>query len=530
VPVVFPLFAFSMPSWGWVLLVLAGLVVLGRVQDRRGRAFRPVDSRTGFAAVGGAQEALEDLRELVDVLADPEKYRRFGATMPKGALLVGPPGTGKTLLARSVAAEAGVPFISASGSDFVEMFVGVGAKRIRELYAEARSHDRAIVFIDEIDAVARRRSSDPGLNPGSTAEHENTLIALLTELDGFHGSDVVTIAATNRPDVLDPAVTRPGRLDRRIEVPVPDRPGREAILGVHVRNKPLAADVDLAALAARTPGMSGADLARVANEAALGAIRRGLDVIDASCFDDAVELVALGRPRSGAVVTERDRRITAWHEAGHTVAALMLVDAEDPVAVSIVPRGPAGGVTWMGSSDDRYLTRDQAESSLVVMLAGRAAEEVLLGGSCTQGASSDLAAATDLATSMVDRYGFTDRGLSVRTVDSSASRRAIDALLDDARRRARDLLEVHAGLLEAVADALLERDRLDRGDLVTLRGRHAGVFPSRTASAPVGSTRTIVSRAGTQESSPPVVSLLRRLPRLAYRGVTALRPRRRHRI
>lgn len=524
------LFAFSMPSWGWALLVLAGLVLLGRVQEHRGRVFKPAESQIGFAAVGGSQEALEDLRELVNVLADPEKYRRFGATMPKGALLVGPPGTGKTLLARSVAAEAGVPFLSASGSDFVEMFVGVGAKRIRELYTEARSHDRAIVFIDEIDAVARRRTSDPGLNPGSTAEHENTLIALLTELDGFHGSNVVTIAATNRPDVLDPAVTRPGRLDRRIEVPVPDRSGREAILGVHVRNKPLASDVDLSALAARTPGMSGADLARVANEAALGAIRRGLDAVDASCFDDAVELVALGRPRSGAVVTERDRRITAWHEAGHTVAALMLDDAEDPIAVSIVPRGPAGGVTWMGASDDRYLTRDQAEASLVVMLAGRAAEEVLLGGSCTQGASSDLAAATDLATAMVDRYGFTDRGLSVRTADSSASRRSIDALLDDARERARGLLEVHAGLLEAVADALLQRDRLDARDLVALRVQHAGTFRRRATSAPAGSTRTPASRTVAQGVAPSVEPLLRRLPRLAYRGFTALRPRRRHRV
>jgi cell division protease FtsH len=275
--------------------------------------------------------------------------------------------------------------------------------------------------------------------------------------------------------------------------------------------------------------MSGADLARVANEAALGAIRRGLDVIDAACFDDAVELVALGRPRSGAVVTERDRRITAWHEAGHTVAALVLDDAEDPVAVSIVPRGPAGGVTWMGASDDRYLTRDQAEASLVVMLAGRAAEEVLLGGSCTQGASSDLLVATDLATSMVDRYGFTDRGLSVRNADSSASRRAVDALLEKAHLRARDLLEVHAGLLEAVADALLERDRLDARDLVVLRDHHTGVIQARVTAAPVGSTGTTVSRDIPQAVARPAVSLLRRLPRLAYRGVTAVRPRRRHR-
>lgn len=493
---VFSLLGFTMPTWGWVVAVLGALVLLGRVQEQRKRTFKPVGSKTGFSAVAGCREAIEDLRELVDFLAEPEKYQRFGATIPRGALLVGPPGTGKTLLARSVAAEAGVPFISASGSDFVEMFVGVGAKRIRELYTEARSHGRAIVFIDEIDAVARRRGSEQGFNPGATAEHENTLIALLTELDGFAASEVITIAATNRPDVLDPAVTRPGRLDRRIEVPVPDRSGREEILSVHVANKPLAADVDLASVAARTPGMSGADLARVVNEAALTAIRSKKDRIDSGCFAEAVELVALGRARPGAQVTERDRRITAWHEAGHAVAALLLDEVEDPVAVSIVPRGPAGGVTWMGSSDDLYFTRDQAEAQLVVMLSGRVAEEILLGGSSTQGASSDLESASSLAHRMVDRYGFTNRGLTVSSGDNDASRRAVDDLLAAAHRRGTELLRAEVSLLESVAGLLLDRDRLDGPELRRLRG---------------DSSVTKVARLATQSLTPAAASSPRNL-------------------
>lgn len=505
-----------MPTWGWVAAGFAALVVFGRVQERRNRSFKPVGSVTGFSSVAGCAEAIEDLREMVDFLADPGKYQRFGARIPRGALLVGPPGTGKTLLARSVAAEAGVPFISASGSDFVEMFVGVGAKRIRELYAEARSHGRAIVFIDEIDAVARRRGGDQGINPGATAEHENTLIALLTELDGFASSEVITLAATNRPDVLDPAIVRPGRLDRRIEVPVPDRRGREEILAVHVAGKPLADDVDVAAVAARTPGMSGADLSRVVNEAALTAIRLGRDAIDAECFAEAVELVALGRARPGAQITARDRRITAWHEAGHAVAALLLDEAEDPVAVSIIPRGPAGGVTWMGSSDDLYFTRDQAEARLVVMLAGRVAEEILLGGSSTQGASSDLEAASALARNMVDRYGFTGRGLAVSAGDNDESRRAVDALLSLAHRRATDLLRGELALLESVAAALLERDRLDRSDLHRLKGGST-VAPVASLGRPVSAPAPVLAAA------PAPVRRFRRLST----ALASLRPRRR---
>jgi cell division protease FtsH len=457
----------DVPSWLYWVAGIGMFLLLARRHAERSRPAAMQVADGSFAMVAGCEEAVEDLRELVDFLKDPSRFAKFGAKVPKGALLVGPPGTGKTLLARTVAAEAGVPFLSASGSDFVEMFVGVGAKRIRELYEEARTHERAIVFIDEIDAVARRRS---GAGSGQTfqpaaVEHENTLIALLTELDGFAESRVITLAATNRPDVLDPAVTRPGRLDRRIEVPAPDRRGREAILAVHVSGKPLGTDVDLAVVAARTPGLSGADLARVVNEAALCAVRRDLEVIDGSCFDDAVELVALGRPRTSALVTERDRRVVAWHEAGHALCALLLEHVPDPVAVTIVPRGDAGGVTWMGSTDDRLTTRDEAEERLVVMLGGRVAEELLLGGGCTQGAASDLVQATELASAMVARLGFSDLGVMVRERLDDDATATVDALLARAHGRARELLSEHRGALESVAAGLLERERLSGGEL-----------------------------------------------------------------
>jgi cell division protease FtsH len=469
--------ASTTPAWVWVLAGVAALILVGKLNERRTTTARRADlaASGGFAGVAGCDEAIEDLREIVSFLVEPERFERFGAVVPKGALLVGPPGTGKTLLARAVAAEAEVPFLSANGSDFVEMFVGVGAKRIRELYQEARSHGRAIVFIDEIDAIARKRSSGANGETGSggIVEHENTLIALLTELDGFTNSNVITMAATNRPDVIDAALLRPGRLERRIEVPTPDRAGRAKILEVHAANKPLGADVDLVAVASRTSGMSGADLARVCNEAAIAAVRLSKKHVDAECFDEAVEIVAIGRPRTSTVVTERDRRITAWHESGHATLALLLEESSDPVAVTIVPRGPAGGVTWMGGSDDRYMTRDQAETQLMVMLGGRVAEEILLGGGCTQGASSDLERATELASGLISRFGMTSRGLAVRNVEDNQSRRVLDALLEDVHRRATIVLTENFALLEAIAEQLLVNDRLDAKTLVALRAQYA---------------------------------------------------------
>jgi cell division protease FtsH len=459
----------------------AKAVTAGGAEDRAEQRRRGTDTGqhpeppdTRFEDVAGCAEAVEDLTELVAFLQDPERFERMGAKIPRGALLCGPPGTGKTLLARAVAGEAGVPMFTATGSDFVEMYVGVGAKRIRELFAKARRAGPAIVFIDEIDACGRARETGP--RNGGTSESDQTLIALLNELDGFVSSELVVIAATNRPDVLDPALLRPGRLDRKIQVPLPDRAGRERILGVHCRNKPLAGDVDLATIAQRTPGMSGAELEAVANEAAIEAVRRDLTAVDQSCFDAAVATVAMGRERRSAVVTDTDRKVTAWHEAGHTVAAMVEPDAADPVAVSIVPRGPAGGVTWVCGSDNQFLSRRQAFAQLVVALGGRAAEEIVLDGEHTQGASGDLEQATALATAMVTRFGMTRRGLAVRPGAARDERTAetVDELLRAARDRARAVLAANRALLDDVVAALLADDTLGRRELDALRARHHG--------------------------------------------------------
>jgi cell division protease FtsH len=427
---------------------------------------------TRFADVAGCEEAIEEMREVVDLLNDPERFARLGAKPPSGALLVGPPGTGKTLLARAVAGEAGVPFFAASGSDFVEVYVGVGAQRVRQLFAKAREAGKAIVFIDEIDAVGRARRSS-ARSAGGSEEWDQTLIALLNELDGFTDSNIVVLAATNRMDVLDPALLRPGRLDRKIQVPSPDRRGREAILDVHAAKVPLADDVDLAAVAARTPQMAGAELANVVNEAALEGVRRQLDAVDQACFDAAVATVVMGRARRSAVVSDEDREITAWHEAGHAVAALAVEEADAPVAVSIVPRGPAGGVTWMKGSDAQFLSRSRAAARLTVMLGGRAAEELLLDGEFTQGAYGDLSNATELAATLVTRFGMTDRGLMVRppSLDGgvdAGSQDVVESLLAVALTQARSVLLANQRLVERIASELLERDDLNVADLAAL--------------------------------------------------------------
>jgi cell division protease FtsH len=427
--------------------------------------------RVTFADVAGCQEAIEDLQELAQFLKDPEKFNELGAKVPKGALLIGPPGTGKTLLAKAVAGEAGVPFFSAAGSDFVEMYVGVGAKRVRELFAKARACEKAIIFIDEIDAVAKVRSSNAN---NSNDEREGTLNALLHELDGFSKSNIILLAATNRSEMLDPAIMRPGRLDRKINVPNPDRKGREAILEIHSKGKPLAKDVDLALIAKRTPGMSGADLSSILNEAAIEAVRRNLKQIDAACLSDGVALVAMGRARKSAVVTDRDRLITAWHEAGHTVCALLHPEASDPVSVSITPRGHAGGITWMSGSDDQYLQRNQAAAQLVVALGGRAAEEMLLEGEFTQGPSSDLEHATKLADRMVNNYGMTRRGLMVReSQKDSASAEVIEELLTGALIDAKNLLSDNLEFMELLITRLLESETLDQPEILEI---HAIVY------------------------------------------------------
>jgi cell division protease FtsH len=467
------------------ILILVGVLVwlvrsrvltggIGKFSGKRGQQIGQVpDDR--FSDVAGCDEAIDDLKELVEFLTSPDRFTALGAKAPRGGLLVGPPGTGKTLLARAVAGEAQLPFFALAGSDFVETFAGVGAKRARDLFDRARKLGGAIIFIDEIDAVGRTRSNGP--SHGGESERENTLIALLSEMDGF-ASDarIVVLAATNRSDVLDPALTRPGRLDRSIQVPAPDRRGREAILAVHTRGKELGVDVDLTVLARRTPGMSGADLAQVVNEACLEAARRSRSVVDSDCFDAALSTVALGRARTSALVTEHDRVITAWHEAGHTVAALAQPDADDPVSVSIVPRGSAGGVTWMSGSDDQFLTRRKAHARLFVAMAGRAGEELLLDGEYTQGAHGDLAAASELAYAMVTQHGMSRLGYAVVSPDTvrmggPVAERVhleVDRLLRAAHEEAGALLSAHAGLVRAVAEALLEHEDLSRADLAAL--------------------------------------------------------------
>ncbi len=419
---------------------------------------------TRFGDVAGCEEAVADMREMVEYLQSPYRFTRLGAQPPRGALLTGPPGTGKTLLARAVAGEAGVVFLSAAGSDFVEKFVGVGAKRIRDLFARARKEPGAIVFIDEVDAIGRRRSAE---NMNNT-ESENTLIALLNELDGFRDrGNIIVLAATNRPDILDPAITRAGRLDRRVVVPLPDVRGREQILGVHSAGKPIDSSVGLGAVARRTPGFSGAQLAAIVNEACMTAARQDLTVVTQECFDIAVETVAMGRPRTSALVTEHDRRITAWHEAGHTVAAFLIPEAQDPISVSIIPRGPAGGVTWMNGSDDAFLSRRTAHAQLVVAMAGRVGEELLMHGEYTQGAADDLMTATQTAVAMVTQYGMTRAGYVVHDPrqELTGDMAVVQDLLEDAHSRAHRLLAGHRELLRRVAEGLLERKTLSLGDV-----------------------------------------------------------------
>ena len=436
---------------------------------------------TRFSDVAGSDEAVSELAEVVEFLNTPERFANAGARMPHGVLLVGPPGTGKTLLARAVAGEAGVPFFALSGSDFVETFVGVGASRVRQVFSAARKLGSAIIFIDEIDAVGKARNSNA--SGSGNEERENTLNQLLVEMDGFSESGVIVLAATNRADVLDSALTRPGRFDRRITVPAPDRVGRTKILELYARNRRFASDVDFVSLARRTPGLTGADLSFLMNEAALEAARHGSDVVTNAHLQSALSTSVMGRARTSAVVTERDRRITAWHEAGHAVAAMLLPNADDPVSVTIVPRGVAGGVTWMGGNDNSFLTRSEAEARLVVAMAGRAAEEFHLDGDYTQGAASDFASATALATSMVTEFGMSPLGPTTRASygqigGAQADRvgEAVDALLDQAISTARQLVADNLPLLEALVGELLVDETVSGQQLSVLAGRLAPAY------------------------------------------------------
>ncbi|HTN39717.1 MAG TPA: ATP-dependent zinc metalloprotease FtsH [Asticcacaulis sp.] len=366
-------------------------------------------NRVTFNEVAGVEEAKEDLQEVVDFLKDPSKFQKLGGKIPKGALLVGPPGTGKTLLARAVAGEAGVPFFSISGSDFVEMFVGVGASRVRDMFEQAKKNAPCIIFIDEIDAVGRHRGAGHG---GGNDEREQTLNQLLVEMDGFEANEgIIMIAATNRPDVLDSALLRPGRFDRQVTVPNPDLTGREAILRVHMKPVPLAVDVDVKVIARGTPGFSGADLANLVNEAALMAARKDRKLVTMRDFEDAKDKVMMGAERKSMAMSEDEKRNTAYHEGGHAIVALKTPQADPVHKATIIPRGRALGMVMQLPEGDRYsMNYTQMTSRLAIMMAGRVAEEIIMGkDNITSGASSDIQAATRLAKSMVTRWGFSDK-------------------------------------------------------------------------------------------------------------------------
>ena len=453
--------------------------------------------RKMFEDVAGVDEAKEELQEVVDFLKDPGKFQRLGGKIPKGALLVGPPGTGKTLLARAVAGEAGVPFFSISGSDFVEMFVGVGASRVRDMFEQAKKNAPCIIFIDEIDAVGRHRGAGLG---GGNDEREQTLNQLLVEMDGFEASEnIILIAATNRPDVLDPALLRPGRFDRQVVVPNPDVAGREKILRVHMKDVPLAADVIVKTLARGTPGFSGADLANLVNEAALMAARRDRRMVTMRDFEDAKDKVMMGAERKSMAMNEEEKKLTAYHEGGHAIVA-MNVRMADPVhKATIVPRGRALGMVMQLPEGDRYsMNFTQMTSRLAIMMAGRVAEEIIFGKeNITSGASSDISAATGLARNMVTRWGFSDElgtvaygdnqeevflGHSVaRTQNvSPETMMKIDAevrrLVKGGEDEARRILTERLDDLHAIAKALLEFETLSGEEI---NGVIKGVKPNR---------------------------------------------------
>jgi cell division protease FtsH len=439
-----------------------------------------------FADVAGCEEAKEELRETIDFLKDPSKFTRLGGRLPKGALLVGPPGTGKTLLAKAVAGEASRPFFSMSGSDFVEMFVGVGASRVRDLFEQGKAHAPCIIFIDELDAVGRHRGAGLG---GGHDEREQTLNQLLVEMDGFESNEgVILIAATNRPDVLDPALLRPGRFDRQIVVDAPDVKGREGILKVHTRKIPLGDGVDIGKLAKATPGMSGADLANLVNEAALLAARRDKDRVEMNDLEEAKDRVLLGAERRSMVISDEERRLTAYHEAGHAVAAHHTPDCDPLHKVTIVPRGRALGLTFSMPEDDRHnYSKQYLKAQLVYAYGGRVAEELVFGAEMiTTGAGNDIERATALARRMITEWGMSDkvgpmnvgdRGDEIFLGREIVERRDISeqmselvdtevrALLDEAYKAASGVIKKNLDKLHVLAKALLERETLDSDEI-----------------------------------------------------------------
>ena len=519
------------PSW-WVsllgsaipiiILVVVFFFIMQQTQGGGGRVMNFGKSRAKmmgdgnvkvkFSDVAGAEEAKQELTEVVEFLKDPGKFTSIGATIPKGVLLAGPPGTGKTLLAKAVAGEAGVPFFTISGSDFVEMFVGVGASRVRDLFGQAKKNAPCIIFIDEIDAVGRQRGAGLG---GGHDEREQTLNQLLVEMDGFSANEgIITLAATNRPDILDPALLRPGRFDRQVVVGRPDLRGREAILKVHARNKPMADDVDLKTIAKKTPGFTGADLSNLLNEAALLAARLNKKIITMAELEEASEKVSMGPERRSHIVSEKDRKLTAYHESGHAIVAHLLPHANPVHKVTIIPRGYAGGYTMMLPKEEHdYKTKAQLLADIRVSLGGRIAEALVLGDIST-GASGDLQTVTSTARSMVMRWGMSDTlgpivfgeqqeqvflgkniGHERNFSEEVASKIDVEVhqIVDEAYRDVEKLLTDNMDFLHNMANALLEEETIDSTAVENLHKYGTTKAPVETEDTNVESVEAVTS-------------------------------------
>ena len=527
------------PSW-WVsllgsaipiiILVVVFFFIMQQTQGGGGRVMNFGKSRAKmmgdgnvkvkFSDVAGAEEAKQELTEVVEFLKDPGKFTSIGATIPKGVLLAGPPGTGKTLLAKAVAGEAGVPFFTISGSDFVEMFVGVGASRVRDLFGQAKKNAPCIIFIDEIDAVGRQRGAGLG---GGHDEREQTLNQLLVEMDGFGANEgIITLAATNRPDILDPALLRPGRFDRQVVVGRPDLHGREAILKVHARNKPLADDVDLKTIAKKTPGFTGADLSNLLNEAALLAARLNKKVITMAELEEASEKVSMGPERRSHIVSEKDRKLTAYHESGHAIVAHLLPHANPVHKVTITPRGYAGGYTMMLPKEEHdYKTKAQLLADIRVALGGRIAEALVLGDIST-GASGDLQSVTNTARSMVTRWGMSDTlgpivfgeqqeqvflgkniGHERNYSEEVASKIDVEIhhIVDEAYRDVEQLLTDNMDFLHNMAKALLEEETIDAKAVENLHKYGTTKAPVETEAPAVSPVDEVISMPNATEES-----------------------------
>ena len=527
------------PSW-WVsllgsaipiiILVVVFFFIMQQTQGGGGRVMNFGKSRAKmmgdgnvkvkFSDVAGAEEAKQELTEVVEFLKDPGKFTSIGATIPKGVLLAGPPGTGKTLLAKAVAGEAGVPFFTISGSDFVEMFVGVGASRVRDLFGQAKKNAPCIIFIDEIDAVGRQRGAGLG---GGHDEREQTLNQLLVEMDGFGANEgIIALAATNRPDILDPALLRPGRFDRQVVVGRPDLHGREAILKVHARNKPLADDVDLKTIAKKTPGFTGADLSNLLNEAALLAARLNKKVITMAELEEASEKVSMGPERRSHIVSEKDRKLTAYHESGHAIVAHLLPHANPVHKVTIIPRGYAGGYTMMLPKEEHdYKTKAQLLADIRVALGGRIAEALVLGDIST-GASGDLQSVTNTARSMVTRWGMSDTlgpivfgeqqeqvflgkniGHERNYSEEVASKIDVEIhhIVDEAYRDVEQLLTDNMDFLHNMAKALLEEETIDAKAVENLHKYGTTKAPDETETPIVSPVDEVISMPNATKES-----------------------------